>query len=462
MDELDLVRLARPEVGPLDDDALARVRAASLGAAAGPPAADDGTAAPLVELAPTPADERAPRARRRLVAVGLAAAVVLAAGLALVVRQQRPDTPAGPPDDATTLPIATTVAPPSDEAGRALLDRLRGRTFEMTVFRQEARAVTLRRMPRITFGEPTTLATVCNGALATASIVDDRLRLAGFETSLVGCDGEEAVTALFLREPRILFDGTTLRLLLTTSDAEFREIVGGEPSPTTSIGLAPPSTTVPGVDGAALTGGTFTGPGPAAPVTLRFGTDGSIGAVYGCNGGGGTGRVDAGRLVVDGLDVTEKACAPDLQAQDEAVVALLLGRPRVDYDGRTLVLTGPDLTLRLDLQEPPALVGTVWRTSGRLVDGSTFFAGLIQPLVLRRDGGWTYVGRCRTVGGTYTVNNDVVTFAQDPAGSGSACDADAEEQALVELLQGDVRWRLENGVLTLTGADGNGERFSTG
>jgi len=114
MDELDLVRLARPEAATPDPDALARVKALAFGApaptsSAATPATDD----ELVELTPI-----APKARRprRLALVAVAAAVVtVAGGLTFATRHTSNGL-------GTTDTSAVGVVGNGDDALRAALD----------------------------------------------------------------------------------------------------------------------------------------------------------------------------------------------------------------------------------------------------------------------------------------------------------------------------------------------------
>ena len=75
--------------------------------------------------------------------------------------------------------------------------------------------------------------------------------------------------------------------------------------------------------------------------------DGRIRASAGCNSIQGHADVEGGRLVVDGLSMTEIGCPPDVAAQEEWVVAMLQARPRLELSGPYLSLLWDDHWLGL-------------------------------------------------------------------------------------------------------------------
>lgn len=63
-----------------------------------------------------------------------------------------------------------------------------------------------------------------------------------------------------------------------------------------------------------------------------------IGANVGCNGMGGPWRIEDGRLIAGPLVQTKMFCEGDVWHQEQAVGALLVGAPKVEVEGDTLVL----------------------------------------------------------------------------------------------------------------------------
>jgi len=81
-------------------------------------------------------------------------------------------------------------------------------------------------------------------------------------------------------------------------------------------------------------------------ITIAF--DGSrVTGSAGCNGyGSRSARVSNGTLIMGETASSAMACMrPGLMAQEERFYALLNGRPQVQVDGDTLVLTGPAMTM---------------------------------------------------------------------------------------------------------------------
>lgn len=378
----------------------------------------------------------------------------------------------GEGDESATRPTSAVTVATTTIAGAhtPTIEELRGRRFRVTVFRTDMRAVTLQRAPELAFGDRTSLTTECNNGDAALTIVDGRLRTADWVQTAVGCPNENDIVLWLTSDPIITLDGPVMRLTTPTYDAELIELVGpadGVPATTTSVGLAPPSTftTVPfwPPPGDAIVGRRYEGPGPVGTVRFRLDADGSLHVFYGCNEGSGDASLLGGRLLVPGLAMTAMACAdPALMASETQVYRLLLDGPTLSLDGRTLVLTTPSLTLRLEEQPTPALIGT-WRTNGFVQPGVTGFTGLLQVLTVSGDDTWRYEGRCTSASGTYRIDGNRVTMLPDPPGIGSPCDAPAEqvdeETRLLALLNTTVTFEIDGDVLRLTGPSGNGALF---
>jgi putative lipoprotein len=80
-------------------------------------------------------------------------------------------------------------------------------------------------------------------------------------------------------------------------------------------------------------------------------SDGHIDGNGGCNGFGGTARVDGDRLRLGPIATTDMACAADAMAVEGALHAALSGDVTYAIDAGSLTITGPDghgLVLRAD------------------------------------------------------------------------------------------------------------------
>jgi heat shock protein HslJ len=82
-------------------------------------------------------------------------------------------------------------------------------------------------------------------------------------------------------------------------------------------------------------------------LTLAFPNPAALNAQAGCNTINGPFEVDGDVLVAHDLATTLMGCAPELQAQDDWLVAFLQSRPTFTLAGDQLVLTGQDATITL-------------------------------------------------------------------------------------------------------------------
>jgi heat shock protein HslJ len=78
--------------------------------------------------------------------------------------------------------------------------------------------------------------------------------------------------------------------------------------------------------------------GLVAPVRVVV-EKGGLFVETGCNTGRGPAHVEDGRLVVDALATTRRACVPPLDAQERWVLEMLQSGPLVTREGAALVLT---------------------------------------------------------------------------------------------------------------------------
>ena len=247
MDELDLLRLTRPAVASPAADAVARIKSAALGPPVGAPAPADDRALEL-DLAADESDERRRRpARWRLAAAGVAATVIVTAGLGAVLRPGGGSGAGGPIDNASLrASLDGTWTQPFSASGNPTTWGGLGVTFQAAA------------------GGAISLDGPCGPFVSRGyQVVDARLVLAEPLTSPEGGCTDPALNqaisglrAALAARPALAVAGDRLSI---DGAGEFARR-GGQPTPTnttTSIGFAPPSsvtsavapTTVPPVAG---------------------------------------------------------------------------------------------------------------------------------------------------------------------------------------------------------------------
>jgi heat shock protein HslJ len=211
---------------------------------------------------------------------------------------------------------------------------------------------------------------------------------------------------------------------------------------------------------AVVSGGAPFALAPGTRIRLGFGsTDLSVSA--GCNHIGGTYRIDAGRLVFDGVFMTEMACDPPRDAQDQWIVAFLTSRPSITLVGTDLTLDNGTTTIRLvdrTLVEPDLnLVGPTWTVTS-LIDGdavSSVPAGATATLVFGADGTLQVDDGCNRGSGRWAAEGsgikvgDVVLTKMACLGPAGAL----EEAVLAVLNQGSIAAEIKANLLTLRAGD---------
>jgi heat shock protein HslJ len=156
---------------------------------------------------------------------------------------------------------------------------------------------------------------------------------------------------------------------------------------------------------------------PDGRITLLIEED-SIGGTAACN------RYGTGEFTIDGHDfdaregvsLTEMACSEDLMAAESAYIDAFIAADRIDRDGDSLTLSGPQVELSYGFV-PPAptadLVGTTWVLESLLLrSGVDAVATSAEPAELRleEDGTVTGTTGCRRLGGTWRRNGDEIMF----------------------------------------------------
>ena len=337
MDELDLLRLTRPAVEPPAADAVGRIKSAALGSPVGAPRpADD---ALELDLATIESDGRRRRpARWRLAAAGVAATVIVTAGLGVVLRPGGGSGAGGPIDDASLrASLEGTWTQPFSTSGNPTTWGGLGITFQAAA------------------GGAISIDGPCGPFVSRSyQVVDARLVLAEPLTSPEGGCTDPAVNrvitdlrAALAARPALAVAGDRLSI---DGAGEFAPR-GGPPTPTTR------TTTVAGPPDPMLEelrGRTFLlavlrvqerAVDVERPIIVTFSATAGSGFV--CNVGQWGFVVDHGHLVLTAEQITNAACegAPD-------VVALLHDRPTISVSGERLLLTSPDRTAELTEVHP--------------------------------------------------------------------------------------------------------------
>jgi heat shock protein HslJ len=195
-------------------------------------------------------------------------------------------------------------------------------------------------------------------------------------------------------------------------------------------------------------------------IELIFTDPDKIGVSAGCNSMGGTGRIDAGALVVTDLATTDMGCEQPLMEQDTWLSTFLTSRPAWSLQDNELVLSTNTTQIRLadrrvvDPDRP--LAGTRWNVD-TIIGGdsaSSVPAGAAAYLVF---GTATVDGStgCQGISAAITVTSGTIVFpaqgiatATAPSCTGGSA---ALHAAVVATLRGDVMYTIEGPRLTLRG-----------
>jgi heat shock protein HslJ len=195
-------------------------------------------------------------------------------------------------------------------------------------------------------------------------------------------------------------------------------------------------------------------------ISLGF-DSGAMAASAGCNIMSGPYRVDGGLLIVEDLAVTEMGCEPDLQAQDEWLIAFFLGQPQLTLADAQLTMATDDTTIEFvdrEVAEPDLpLVGPLWTVDSLIsVDSvSSLPAGASASLRFDEGGRFTVETGCNSGGGGFSAENGTLVLT-DMFITERACDGapDQLEQAvLAVLLAESITYAVDGQQLTLTAGE---------
>jgi heat shock protein HslJ len=206
---------------------------------------------------------------------------------------------------------------------------------------------------------------------------------------------------------------------------------------------------------------------PGSSVRLSF-DNGSIGAQAGCNQLIGPYRVDDDVLVVEKLGGTQMACEQALMDQDVWLADFLQGRPSLETDGASLILSSDDVTVTLTEEgalrsaNPLPLEGTTWQLesvlSGTGDDSSaSSVPGQKPPTIRFEDGRAEVFSGCNRGSGSVEIGEETLTVT-GLALTKMACpdELGTLESTVLAVLDGEVGYEQDYDTLTLTGDDGEG------
>ena len=230
------------------------------------------------------------------------------------------------------------------------------------------------------------------------------------------------------------------------------------------------SLSVEALDGRTFLSTSWEAPTPPVEGTrLRLSFDGAdLSFQAGCNTYGGSYELDGDVLRTGPLGGTEIGCAPDLQAQDEALAALFQDGATLELDGAELTLASGATTIELlDEQEAvpgEPLVGTTWTVTtlitGTGPDGaaSSVPAGAEPPALTIVDGAAGLTAEvfdgCNGGSGAVEVRDGTLAFGlMTTTYKGCPELEDLTTSIGAVIASGETAYELDGDTLTLTRGD---------
>ena len=194
---------------------------------------------------------------------------------------------------------------------------------------------------------------------------------------------------------------------------------------------------------------------PDGRITLLIEVD-SIGGIAACN------MYGTGDFTIDGHDLdtragvslTEMACSEDLMAAESAYIDAFVDADRIDRDGDTLTLSGPQVELTYGFVPPPPtadLIGTTWVLESLLLgSGADAVATSAEPAELRleEDGTVTGTTGCRRLEGTWRQNGDEIVFPS-LAADGECPETLSQQDGYVVSIGDGFTFEVEGDTLTI-------------
>jgi heat shock protein HslJ len=187
-----------------------------------------------------------------------------------------------------------------------------------------------------------------------------------------------------------------------------------------------------------------------ARVTIRF-EDGEAGGVAACNHYGATYETTGdGGISFELGAMTEMACEEPIMALESAFVAALGDVTGHVVTDDALVLTGGEVELSFEAEQPLPLMGTQWRLDG-IAEGETFMSTIAEAsAVFADDGTVTGNASCNRYDGTYQVEEGSIRIAEVGT-TKMACEDDvmAQEAVFLDALANARTWSIQGSTLSL-------------
>lgn len=195
-----------------------------------------------------------------------------------------------------------------------------------------------------------------------------------------------------------------------------------------------------------------------ARATIRF-EGGEVGGVAFCNHYGGEYTSDGDAMTITVGAMTEMACEEPLMTLEPAFVAALGEVTGVSVEGDRMTLSGGEVELAFDAEQPLPLVGTEWRLDG-LASGdavTSTIGGTEATLILREDGQATGNGSCNRYGASYETEEAELTFGELMS-TLMACEEPPgvmdQESAFLSALGATRTYEIQGSTLSLFGEGG--------
>jgi heat shock protein HslJ len=206
--------------------------------------------------------------------------------------------------------------------------------------------------------------------------------------------------------------------------------------------------------------GTMVDAATASAATLRFAGDGEFSGTTGCNNFAGPWTDDDGKLRMVLGPMTQMACIdPELQKQEEGLVALLNTATGYDLSDETLKLKGSDgAELAVYETQPTGIFETAWTVTG--VNNGVGGLQSVDPTQaltanFGADGKFSGEGGCNQIRATWESEKDEVSI-DDVASTKKSCDEavmDLETQ-YVAALEAVFTYERSGDTLTLRDDEG--------
>jgi heat shock protein HslJ len=195
-----------------------------------------------------------------------------------------------------------------------------------------------------------------------------------------------------------------------------------------------------------------------ARATIRFEAGEVSGQAF-CNHFGGDYTSDGEAMTIAVGAMTEMACEEPLMMLEQAFVAALGEVTGVGVDGDRMTLSGGEVSLGFDAEQPRALIGTDWRLDGLASGGAvtSTIAGTEATLTLAADGQATGNGGCNSYGGGFETEGTDLRF-EDLHSTMMAClepEGLMDQEAAFLAALGETRaYEIQGSTLSLFGEDG--------